>query len=222
MVQCYTDSHSKCGANICGANACGENTWGANTCGATTCGAKTRNMRTRPERLITECGAKACGSKHGTRITQLQRRSRGGDHSTTVTMAITTAVMTVVTAAVTVMITTTVTRRGREEDYSCRNKSKVRGSVMLCARHRVVQTTWQGQGGWLTLRGRPCRIVASKTVSHCRIKDGVASKTCGGAIAYTQRGSSDPLCGGALSYRLHSHARPPCSVQSKDARQKHA
>ena len=117
----------------------------------------------------TECGAKACGSKHGTRITQLHRRSRGGDHSTTVTMAITTAVMTVVTAAVTTMITTTVTRRGREEDYSCRNKSKVRGSVMLCARHRGVQTTWQGQGGWLTLRGRPCRIedlVVSKTVSH--------------------------------------------------------
>ena len=213
VVQCNTVSHSKCGAKIYGANTCGANTWGANTCGATTCGAKTRNMRTWDEAGATECGAKACGSKHGSRNMYhptIQRRSRGGDHSTTVTVATTTAVLTVVTAAVTAIITTTVTKRGREEDYSCRNRSKVRVSVMLCARHRVVQTTWQGQGG-----GSPCAedLVASKTLSYqrrCRIED---LRGCD-----THRGSSDPLCGGALSYRLQSPQPPAASKQrTRDA-----
>jgi hypothetical protein len=99
---------------------------------------------------------------------------------------------------------------GREEEYSCRNKSKVRELVMLCARHRVVQTTWQGQGG-----GSPCAedLVASKTLSYqrrCRIED-----LRGGD---THRGSSDPLCGGALSYRLQSPQPPAASKhRTRDA-----
>ena len=60
---------------------------------------QSQNKKPADEAGATECGAKACESKHGTSITQLHRRSRGGVHSTTVTMAITTAVMTVVTAA---------------------------------------------------------------------------------------------------------------------------